>query len=188
MPINTEKIKNPLQFLFKLRLSRLVKKGLLIGKNVMIDYDVIIDNNFPWLISIGDNCTLGHHVVILAHDSSIGKHVKHNMLGRVIIGSNTYIGAGTIILPNVHIGKNVIIGAGSIVTKDIPDNCVAVGTPAVEINKINQLETKHLFKLQFAPVFIEKKYTKEDKEKMWRSLAGKIGYSIPKDYQKDNLN
>ena len=46
------------------------------------------------------------------------------------MGDNVYIGVHTVILPGVKIGNNVIIGAGSVVTKDIPDNSVAAGTPA----------------------------------------------------------
>ena len=47
----------------------------------------------------------------------------------VIIGNNVWIGGGAIILPGVTIGDNVVIGAGSIVTKSIPDNVIAVGSP-----------------------------------------------------------
>ena len=45
----------------------------------------------------------------------------------VTIGENVWIGAGVVIVPGVHIGRNSVIGAGSIVTKDIPENVVAVG-------------------------------------------------------------
>ncbi len=47
----------------------------------------------------------------------------------VIIGDHVWIGGGTIILPGVTIGENVVIGAGSVVTRDIPSNTVACGTP-----------------------------------------------------------
>ena len=47
----------------------------------------------------------------------------------VIIGNNVWIGGGAIILPGVIIGDNVVIGAGSVVTKNIPDNVIAVGSP-----------------------------------------------------------
>lgn len=47
----------------------------------------------------------------------------------VIIGNNVWIGGGAIILPGVTIGDNVVIGAGSVVTRDIPSNTVAVGSP-----------------------------------------------------------
>lgn len=47
----------------------------------------------------------------------------------VVIGDNVWIGGGAIILPGVTIGNNAVIGAGSVVTKDIPDNVIAVGNP-----------------------------------------------------------
>ena len=47
----------------------------------------------------------------------------------VIIGNNVWIGGGAIILPGVTIGDNVVIGAGSVVTKDIPSNTIAYGSP-----------------------------------------------------------
>lgn len=45
------------------------------------------------------------------------------------------IGAGAVILGNIHIGNNVRIGANAVVTHDIPDNSVAVGVPARCIRK-----------------------------------------------------
>lgn len=48
----------------------------------------------------------------------------------ITIGNHVYIGNNVIILPGVNIGNNVIIGAGAVVSKDIPDNSVAVGVPA----------------------------------------------------------
>jgi acetyltransferase-like isoleucine patch superfamily enzyme len=48
----------------------LVRKGLIIGKDVFIGSDVMIDTSMPWLISIGDSCTLTSSVKILAHDGS----------------------------------------------------------------------------------------------------------------------
>lgn len=58
----------------------------------------------------------------------------------VSIGDGSWIGGGVILLPGVTIGKGTVIGAGSIVTKDIPDNCVAVGTPCRVVRKINKRE------------------------------------------------
>ena len=72
----------------------------------------------------------------------------------IIVGDNVYIGLRCLIMMGVHIGNNVIIGAGSIVTKDIPDNSVAVGVPAkviktveeyLEKAKINSLHLGHLY-------------------------------------------
>lgn len=49
----------------------------------------------------------------------------------VIIGSNTWVGYGAIILPGVRIGNNAIIGAGSVVTKDVPPGVMAAGNPCI---------------------------------------------------------
>jgi acetyltransferase-like isoleucine patch superfamily enzyme len=46
------------------------------------------------------------------------------------IGHDCVIGVNSIIMPGVKIGNEVVIGSGSVVTKDIPDNCIAVGNPA----------------------------------------------------------
>ena len=48
----------------------------------------------------------------------------------VKIEDGVWIGGGAIILPGVTIGRNAVIGAGAVVTKDIPANAVAVGSPA----------------------------------------------------------
>ena len=56
----------------------------------------------------------------------------------VKIGSKVWIGANVTILPGVTIGENAIVGTGSIVTKDIPDNAVAVGNPARVVKMIEK--------------------------------------------------
>lgn len=95
-----------------------------------------IDPLFPFLIEIGDNTTLTD-VKVLAHDASTKKCLGYTKMGKVIIGSNCFIGARTLILPNVIIGDNVIVGAGSVVTKNIPSNSVAVGNPCKIIKTYN---------------------------------------------------
>lgn len=54
----------------------------------------------------------------------------------VSIGDGSYIGINAVIVGNVKIGKHCVIGANSVVTKDVPDYCVAVGSPAKVIKKI----------------------------------------------------
>ncbi len=56
----------------------------------------------------------------------------------VHIGNNVWIGAGAVILPGVTVGDNTVIGAGSIVTKDIPENVVAVGNPCRVLREISE--------------------------------------------------
>lgn len=108
-------------------IEQLKDRGMTVGKNVDI-LDCILDANFPHLITIGDNTTLTG-VRILTHDASTKKILGYSKIGRVTIGSNVFIGKGTIILPGTTIGDNVIIGAGSVVAKDIPGNSVAFGNP-----------------------------------------------------------
>lgn len=53
------------------------------------------------------------------------------------IGNGCWLGGGVIVLPGVTIGDGSVIGAGSVVTKDIPENSLAVGNPCRVIRKIN---------------------------------------------------
>ncbi len=56
----------------------------------------------------------------------------------ITIGNDCWIGGNAIILPGITIGNGCVIGAGSVVTKDIPDNSLAVGNPAKVIRKLNK--------------------------------------------------
>ena len=81
---------------------------------------------------------------VITHDCIVGDFVEIspsvNLLGRCEIGSYSQIGSNATVLPDIKIGKNVIIGAGSVVTKNIPDNCLAVGVPAKIIKELPSLE------------------------------------------------
>jgi len=56
----------------------------------------------------------------------------------VSIGNDCWIGGNTVICPGVTIGNGCVIGAGAVVTKDIPDNSLAVGNPAAVIRELNK--------------------------------------------------
>lgn len=64
----------------------------------------------------------------------------------VVIEDNCWIGAGVTICPGVRIGKNSVIGAGSVVTKDIPENSVAVGNPCRVLRAIGEEDRKYYYK------------------------------------------
>ena len=57
-----------------------------------------------------------------------------------------WIGGNTVILPGVHIGSNTVIGAGSVVTKDIPDWVVAAGNPCRVVKQITEEDKKYDYK------------------------------------------
>jgi acetyltransferase-like isoleucine patch superfamily enzyme len=107
-------------------------RGTKIGNHVDIAPGVFLEDFYPELITIQDNVDIGPNVVIVTHDSS-GKCVSSQDITwtkPVVIENNVYLGAGVVILPGVRIGDHSIIGAGSVVTRDIPPNCVAFGSPA----------------------------------------------------------
>lgn len=65
-------------------------------------------------------------------------NIRVIMTKKIHIKKNAWIGARVNILPGVTIGENAIVGTGSIVTKDIPDNAVAVGNPARVVKMIEK--------------------------------------------------
>lgn len=89
-------------------------------------------------VSIGRG-TIVYYNSIITHDVVIGDFVEISpnvtLLGKCTIGNESHMGAGSIVLPNVNIGSNVTVGAGAVVTKDLEDNCIAVGIPAKIIKK-----------------------------------------------------
>lgn len=108
-----------------------------VGKNFYANFGcVILDCN---LVKIGDNVKFGPNVQVYAATHPV--EPKERISGKemaypISIGDNVWIGGSSIILPGVTIGNNTVIGAGSIVTKNIPDNVVAVGNPCRVIRPI----------------------------------------------------
>lgn len=117
------------------------RQGVSIGENTKL-YDVEIDGGFKHLVSIGRDCCITHST-ILAHDASTQSALHYTKLGRVKIGNNVYIGYHSLVLAGVEIGDNCVIGAGSIVTKNIPGNSVAVGSPARVIGTYDDFVKKN---------------------------------------------
>lgn len=112
-------------------------RGVSIGRNVLIGLDVTIDDDGPQRVRIDDNVFLTSGCMILTHQRNLSNYSKGKwvgdmpfMIAPVHIKSGAHIGIGAIILPGVTIGRGTIIGAGAVVNKDIPDYCVAVGSPA----------------------------------------------------------
>ncbi len=113
------------------------------------------------IVGIGDRCLIGRQSSIVGHysieihddvffgpnvyvtDQNHGFEDLNEPIGRqtmgekaVVIGEGSWLGANVVVLPGVTIGKHVAVGAGSIVTRDLPDNCVAVGSPARVVKQL----------------------------------------------------
>jgi len=91
---------------------------------------------------IANDCKIGKACIIyynvnITHDCIIGDFVEISpgatILGNCKIGSFTQIGANATILPGIEIGENAIIGAGAVVTKNVLDNTIVAGIPAVKL-------------------------------------------------------
>ena len=86
------------------------------------------------VVTIGDGTLINTHASI-HHDSIIGNFVEVSpgarVLGNCTIGDFTTIGSNATILPKITIGSNVIVAAGAVVTKDVPNNCMVAGIPAI---------------------------------------------------------
>lgn len=130
------------------------KQGMIIGDDCTIysPRRTIIDEQYPWLISIGNHVRITEGVILLTHDYSWsvlknietikGKGSILGAAGKIEIGNNVFIGMNAIILRGTKIGNNVIIGAGSVVSKNCESDWVYAGNPARKIMPINDFYTK----------------------------------------------
>ena len=111
------------------------------GKNIHLGKGVFINAGCKFQdqggIWIGDGALIGHNTVLATLDHGLVPEQRHDLIPKPIrIGKNVWIGSNSTILSGVTIGDNAIIGAGSVVTKDIPENMIAVGSPARVIKSI----------------------------------------------------
>lgn len=130
----------------------LIEHGLTEGTHVDCFSWNGIDAQYPGLITIGDYVTIASNVKLLAHDAGLGYLTRSTRIGVIEIGNHVFVGAGSIVLPNVRIGDWSVIGAGSIVTKDVPPNTVVAGNPARFICTTDQYKNKHEEGLRKLPV------------------------------------
>ncbi|MDR0829363.1 MAG: acyltransferase [Prevotellaceae bacterium] len=144
-------------------LEKLKKRGLKIGKNPTIMGGVFIDPSHCWHIEIGDNARIAPNVHIFAHDSLSKTFTNYSRVANVKIGNNVFIGSGAVILPGVTIGNNTAIGSGSVVSKDIPDNSLAVGVPAKVICTLDEYLQKENARKNEKNTFSEE-YTLRNKD------------------------
>lgn len=111
-----------------------------IGKGVSLSNTVF--NSRSGRILIEDNVIFGHNVMLLTgvHDYSNKGGIRktlENAGNDIIIGRNTWIASGAVIVGPVKIGRNSVVASGSMVTFNVPDGVVVGGNPAMVLKKIN---------------------------------------------------
>lgn len=114
-------------------------KNITIGDNVYINFGCIILDCSE--VTIGSHTLLGPNIGLYAanHSTDATERINGGCYGKPIhIGNNVWLGGDVKVLQGVTIEDNTIIGAGSIVTKDIPDNVIAVGNSCKVIRKITE--------------------------------------------------
>ncbi len=96
-------------------------RGVNLGENVWIGYDVLLETSRPHLITIGDNSIVSIRAMLIAHfrgDEGIR------------IEEDVFVGPGAIVLPGVTIGRGAVVTAGSVVSASVPPMTVVQGNPA----------------------------------------------------------
>jgi sugar O-acyltransferase (sialic acid O-acetyltransferase NeuD family) len=125
------------------RLSRRisVRYGIACAPSAVLGRGVRIGNGSMILptATVNIDTIIGEHVILntscsVDHDCVIGDFVHiapgAHLGGGVIVEEGTFLGLGSGVIPGIRIGRWAVIGAGAVVTKDLPDNCTAVGVPA----------------------------------------------------------
>ncbi|MCD0490045.1 sugar O-acetyltransferase [Pedobacter sp. MC2016-14] len=116
--------------------------NMICGENVYFNVNCVVLDVMP--VTIGNNvfCAPGVQIYTATHPlEALARREKENAKP-IHIGDDCWIGGNAIICPGVTIGNRCVIGAGAVVTKDIPDDSLAVGNPAVVIRKLNKESTQ----------------------------------------------
>lgn len=120
------------------------------GKNIHFGEGVYANFNLTMVddthIYVGNHVLFGPNVIVCTGTHPIcpelrQKQAQYNQA--IHIGNNVWIGGGAFIMPGVTIGDNSVIGANSVVTKDIPENVIAVGSPCKILRNIDENDRQY---------------------------------------------
>ena len=115
------------------------------GSNIMIGDNFYANHNCTILdgakVTFGNNVFIAPNVVFTTAGHAIDREQRAKGLEialPITVGDDVWIGTNVSVLPEVSIGSNTIIGAGSVVNKDIPDGVIAAGVPCKVIRRITE--------------------------------------------------
>lgn len=135
-----------------------------IGNNTYINYNCCFLDSAKVTISdyvyMGPNCNIFTPCHPIHHELRKEKVTEYAL--PVTVGSHSWIGGDVVITPGVTIGENCVIGAGSVVTKDIPDNSIAVGNPCKVIRQVNDKDREYINSLILDDETKDSKYKQEN--------------------------
>lgn len=117
------------------------------GRNVYANFGLTLVDDGD--IYVGDNVVFGPHVTLATAGHPVLPELREKGMQfnqPIRIGRNVWIGAGAIVLPGVTIGDGTVVGAGSVVTKDLPENVVAVGNPCRILREIGEKDRLYYYK------------------------------------------
>jgi len=116
-------------------------KNIFFGNNVYANFNLTAVDDVE--IIVGDNVLFAPNVTLTTANHPIAPKLRakgYQYCKKIVIKNNVWICSGAIILAGVTIGENSVIAAGSVVTKDIPANVVAMGSPCKVYREISQDE------------------------------------------------
>ncbi len=123
------------------------------GKHVHFGHHVYANFNLTLVddthIYVGDYTLMGPNVTLVTAGHPVLPELRLRALQYnmpIHIGKNCWLGAGVTVLPGVTIGDNTVVGAGSLVTRDLPANVVAVGSPCRVMRPINEHDREYYFR------------------------------------------
>ena len=121
-----------------------------VGKNFFANYHCTILDNAP--VTIGNDAMFAPNVSLYTVGHPINSELRlagWEQARPITIGNNVWLGGNVIVLGGVTIGDNAVIASGSVVTKDVPANSLAMGSPCRMVRQINADDRENYLRTYF---------------------------------------